>query len=182
MEEKLVEAEPSARSSDIINEGREAILDIGRSSINHQPNHKETNIIITRSHAGHQRYDRKRKICDWQKEDFSMYKAFKALKEASVSNEKDNEFTTFGKSVGQQLQQMPLVDALELQMQIQNMITLRRLKLLRAKAARSPSVQSISCNSGSASIDSSHYDDNDLGEEISVYPDVFNNVDKWKEK
>ncbi|KAJ9598413.1 hypothetical protein L9F63_010935, partial [Diploptera punctata] len=66
----------------------------------------------------------------------SIYEAVRSLQEISNQAKVSNEFQVFAQHVAVQLEQLPLEDALMLQSEIQNLITNRRLELIRKEKMR----------------------------------------------
>lgn len=66
------------------------------------------------------------------KVDDSLDKAVAALRDVSKKVRPESEFILFGKSIGTQLEQLPLNIAIELQQQIQSLICEKRLEQLRS--------------------------------------------------
>ncbi|PSN53781.1 hypothetical protein C0J52_06232 [Blattella germanica] len=60
-----------------------------------------------------------------------LHQVIQILSEISNQNKKSEQFTVFAHHVAAQLEQLPLEDSLMLQSEIQNLITAKRVKLLR---------------------------------------------------
>lgn len=107
--------------------------------------------------------------------DNSLDNAVEALKFAlSKQATTETEFTLFGKQVGQQLEKLPLTEALKLQSEIQQLLTTARLASMNNPSSSSSVVSNH--NTCITTVTSQHinYTSKNNQEEICYEPQTFN--------